>query len=271
MSRAFFTGALDCAATYWRIWRRDGVAMGFTAHDRDLVFGGLRHRAAPGMVGSALRLSLAIEDDEAAVDGALSHEVITEDDLAAGRYDGARMEMGLVDWETLDNLVLYRGRIDRVTRDSGVFSVDLASIKADLEQDPIPVTGPTCRARFCGPGCNLGPASFESRARIGDMDLRANTVTLDREAGAERLYGTLRFVEGPQAGEAFAILAVSGATVTLDRQLVAGAARGSAVILRQGCDKTIATCSARFANAVNFRGEPFVPGADILARTPVRR
>jgi uncharacterized phage protein (TIGR02218 family) len=34
----------------------------------------------------------------------------------------------------------------------------------------------------------------------------------------------------------------------------------------EGCDKTIATCAARFANAVNFRGEPYLPGIDLLTR-----
>jgi|GEM_PF-6257398 len=34
---------------------------------------------------------------------------------------------------------------------------------------------------------------------------------------------------------------------------------------------TLQTCAQRFANAVNFRGEPFVPGNDLVARYPVRR
>ena len=45
-----------------------------------------------------------------------------------------------------------------------------------------------------------------------------------------------------------------------------GQVRGVRVQLREGCDHTIATCSARFGNAVNFRGEPFLPGNDLLAR-----
>ncbi|MFN7158060.1 MAG: phage BR0599 family protein, partial [Erythrobacter cryptus] len=41
---------------------------------------------------------------------------------------------------------------------------------------------------------------------------------------------------------------------------------GTRIELREGCDHTIATCAARFANAINFRGEPFLPGNDLLAR-----
>ncbi|HKR91916.1 phage BR0599 family protein, partial [Novosphingobium sp.] len=34
------------------------------------------------------------------------------------------------------------------------------------------------------------------------------------------------------------------------------------------CDHTLNTCAARFSNAANFRGEPFLPGNDLLVRYP---
>ena len=36
----------------------------------------------------------------------------------------------------------------------------------------------------------------------------------------------------------------------------------------QGCDKMLATCSGRFGNVANFRGEPHLPGMDLLTRYP---
>jgi hypothetical protein len=33
-------------------------------------------------------------------------------------------------------------------------------------------------------------------------------------------------------------------------------------VLFPGCDKTRATCVAKFSNILNFRGEPDVPGQD---------
>ena len=35
-----------------------------------------------------------------------------------------------------------------------------------------------------------------------------------------------------------------------------------------GCDKRLATCAERFANVLNFRGEPYVPGQDALMTYP---
>lgn len=43
---------------------------------------------------------------------------------------------------------------------------------------------------------------------------------------------------------------------------------GDELRLYPGCDKTLATCRDKFDNVINFRGEPFVPGSDFLARYP---
>ena len=44
--RVFFDRELDNVATFWRIYRRDGILLAFTSHDRNLAFNGIIHRAA---------------------------------------------------------------------------------------------------------------------------------------------------------------------------------------------------------------------------------
>ncbi|HEY6917055.1 MAG TPA: phage BR0599 family protein, partial [Allosphingosinicella sp.] len=43
---------------------------------------------------------------------------------------------------------------------------------------------------------------------------------------------------------------------------------GDLVEIAEGCDRSFATCRTRFGNAVNFRGEPHLPGMDLLTRYP---
>ena len=45
-------------------------------------------------------------------------------------------------------------------------------------------------------------------------------------------------------------------------------APGDLVEIVQGCDKMLATCGGRFGNVLNFRGEPHLPGIDLLTRYP---
>lgn len=264
--RVFFDRELDSVATFWRVFRRDGVTLGFTTHDRDLMFSGIRHRSAPGMVPAAIRMTSEISDDSAEVEGALSHGSISEEDLAAGLFDEAGVAIGAVDWETLEHEVFYSGRIGPIEDDGRGFSAQLRSAKHILDHDLVPRTSPTCRAIFCGPGCGLSAARFTSSHKMVSIDEAGNRIELDGAAGPDAIDGQLRLLGGPQTGIVFGVLDADGAWLTLDRPLAAGTAPGVALELRQGCDHTLATCSARFDNAPNFRGEPYLPGNDLLAR-----
>jgi hypothetical protein len=65
----WYTQPLTTLAFLWRVERADGIAIGFTSHDRDLTRDGFVYRAAPGMVPSAIRLSDGFEADDVDLDG----------------------------------------------------------------------------------------------------------------------------------------------------------------------------------------------------------
>lgn len=264
--RVFFDRELDTVATFWRIYRRDGVALAFTSHDRDLVFGGIRHMAAPGMIPAAIRLTAELANDSAEVQGALNHDSIRESELAAGLFDEAAIEIGAVDWASLDAHTLYTGTIGRIEDDQSQFIAELRSNKSLLEQDLVPRTSPTCRAEFCGRGCGLSAVRFTVTQPLTQIDLDGNRVRFAALDSAAYVDGRLRFTDGPQTGLAFGIIDADGPWVVLDRPLVGGTPLGTHTELRQGCDHTLATCTGRFDNGTNFRGEPFLPGNDLLAR-----
>ena len=269
MTRVWFAEPLEAAATFWRVLRRDGVALGFTTHDRDLWIDNILHRATPGMVPSAIRRSADFEPDSAEVQGALSHDSISAADLAIGRFDSARVLIGLVDWETLESQLLYRGAIGAVAEEAGGFTATLQSRKAELQLDPVPRTSPSCRAAFCGPGCMLSAARFSHDAILTGFDPAENAVSLDCAAlPASLIGGALRWLDGPQAGTTTGIIALSNAALVVDIPLDTPPPIGSRALVREGCDRTLQTCATRFGNALNFQGEPFLPGNDLVTRYP---
>lgn len=268
MSRVFLSTELEGVATFWRIHRTDGVALGFTSHDRDLRFAGVLHRAAPGMLPSAIRLTAGVDGDSAEIEGALAHDSIAADDLAAGRFDGARVLVGAVDWETGANAVLYAGTIGAITREDGAFGAELVPAKAALALDPVPRTSPMCRAVFCGAECGLSAARFSRVAVLERSDPDAWAFVFAGTDPSPFDNGSLRWIDGPHAGLAGDIVAVTGDAVVIDAALDPLPPPGTRAIVKEGCDRTLATCAGRFANAINFRGEPFLPGNDLLARHP---
>ena len=270
MSAAADGDQLATRAFFWRIERRDGVTLGFTSHDRDLALDGLVLRAAPGIRPAALRQTVELSGDDAQIEGALTHDAISAVDLAAGRFDGASASMGRIDWQSGEAHTLFGGTLGETEEVADGFSAQLRSPKAALEFDPVPRTSPGCRARFCGPGCNLSPARFTHEAALADTDPAANGVRFDGLAPARFVFGEVRWLEGPSTGLRHAIIAQDGDMLILDGPLPDGVAPGTRAQLREGCDRTIATCSSRFGNATNFRGEPFLPGNDLVARYPSR-
>lgn len=272
MSRIWFAQELETVATYWRILRRDGVTLGFTTHDRDLWFDDILHRAAPGMMPAAIRRTAGLDADSAEISGAISHEAISEADLQAGRFDGTSVVVGVVDWQApcsigLEHQPLYRGTIGTVSQEMAGFVAALESGKAALARDPIPRTSPTCRASFCGPECGLSAARYSHEAMLLAHDTERHLIRLNIALDPDLLLGgSLRWVDGPYAGLGMTITGRSGDLLMLDRPLDRALESGLRVTLREGCDHTLATCRQRFGNAVNFRGEPFLPGNDLVVR-----
>ena len=267
MSRVWFSQTLETVATYWEVARCDGVTLGFVTHDADLWFNGILHSASPGMTPSAIKRSSDFGDDSADVEGAISAASISDWDLTAGRYDGAQVIVGLVDWETLETQPVYSGTIGEVSQQDIGFSAALQSSKTDLLIDPVPNTSPNCRADFCAGACGLSAALFTHEAVLAGQDMTNNAVTVTcAVTPASLVGGILRWIDGPYSGIAMGILGTIGGEIVLDSPVDVALPVGTRAIVSEGCDHTLGTCSSRFANSVNFQGEPYLPGNDLIMR-----
>jgi phage terminase large subunit-like protein len=80
--------------------------------------------------------------------------------------------------------------------------------------------------------------------------------------------GVLSFASGANIGRAMEIknhAHRAGLTeIELWQSMGEPVAVGDAISVVAGCDKRLETCTARFANAVNYRGFPHMPGNDFL-------
>jgi uncharacterized phage protein (TIGR02218 family) len=81
-------------------------------------------------------------------------------------------------------------------------------------------------------------------------------------------FGRLRWLGGANSGLESGISSSEGNVLTLRDPPPRPSTLGDLVEISEGCDKRFPTCSGRFANAENFRGEPHLPGMDLLTRYP---
>lgn len=260
---------LSTIAMLWTLSRRDGVSIGLTDHDRDLRIEGRLYRAAPGMTPSAIERGDGLDVSATEARGALTADAVTERDLLSGRWDGARITIAAADWATGEQrAVLSEGTIGAVEIDEQGFSAELRGPAAELDRPVNEETSAECRAMLGDARCRVPMAGRRRFARVVAID--GAVVTLDKAEPTDDAYGggMLRWMGGPTCGLISAIAGSAGAQVQLRAAPAAVITAGALVELREGCDKTLATCVARFGNAANFRGEPFLPGIDLLTRYP---
>ena len=85
--------------------------------------------------------------------------------------------------------------------------------------------------------------------------------------------GKLAFTSGANDGLAVEVkthrVASDGVHIELWQQMPEPIEAGDSFTVTAGCDKRFATCRDRFANAVNFRGFPHIPGNDFVISYPV--
>ena len=263
----WYQSPITTLAFAWRISRRDGVTLGFTSHDRDLIIDGLTYRAAPGMVPSAIERQDSLDPASVELAGALTSGAISAADLESGRWDGASLRLSAVNWKApeVEPVFLVRGELGTVDSGDGRFTAELRGPTALLEAPVVEATSPACRASLGDKRCRVDMAARRRMVTVTAVTGAQITVSVAAADGAYS-FGQLRWLDGPNAGLSERIAASIGAVLTLREPPVYAANIGARVEVIEGCDRRFATCTTRFANAANFRGEPHLPGNDLLVR-----
>lgn len=257
----------------------DGVpmlgALGFTDHDAVLTFDGTSFEPMSGFAASEVRAGSDLSVDAQDAEGVLTSDRITETDILDGRWDGAQVELWRVNWADPSQRVLMRlGAVGQIRRGRMAFVAEVRSLAHVLNQTVGRAYQASCDAALGDGRCgvNLEAPAFKGigavLALINDRAFLASG--LGAFATGWFASGTVEWTSGGSAGRQAEVMmhevAGTGVTITLLEAPVRAVAIGDAFIIRAGCDKRLETCRDRFANAVNFRGFPNIPGQDAVLR-----
>ncbi len=140
----------------WRLTRADGAIVGVTDHDRALQVDGVAYEPRGALEAREFTSSADLKPGQASAAGALSSDAISEADLAAGLWDGARVDVFRVDW-TATHLTaqIWSGRFSEIVRGETGFQAELVSLKADLERPVGRVYSRRCDAVLGDARCGL--------------------------------------------------------------------------------------------------------------------
>lgn len=262
----------------WTLRRRDGLVLGFTDHDRDLVVEGVTCRADTGLTARALQQTTGLSVDNTEAFGALSAAAIREEDLLSGRYDGAEVRAYLVNWVAPeDAMEQFRGTLGEISRVGGSFKAELRGLTELLNRPHGMAYTPGCSAVLGDGRCRFDLAqpgfSVERAVELVEegREFRFSTFATFDDFWFEG--GRFEVLTGAAAGLVGLVkidrVDGAGRKVELWQSLMAPVAEGDIVKLFAGCNKTATICRSKFNNFLNFRGFPHIPGEDWLASYPV--
>ncbi len=259
----------------WRIVRADGVTLGFTDHDRTLTFDGTEFEPESGLTASEVRSGSDLSVDAQDAQGVLSSDRITETDILDGRWDNAAVEVWRVNWADVgQRLLMRRGAIGQIRRGRLAFVAEVRSLAHVLGQTVGRTFQATCDAALGDARCgvNLEAPALKVIGTIIDLlrDRAFTALGLGGFISGWFTFGTLDWTSGANAGRRAEVLShdlVDGiAILTLLEAPVRAISMSDTFTIRAGCDKRITTCGTKFANVVNFRGFPNIPGQDAVLR-----
>lgn len=262
----------------WRITRTDGRIFAFTDHDQPMTFDGTAFVPTDALSARALEQTTGLAVDNSEAMGAISDAGLSEAEILAGRFDGARVVIWRVNWaDPAQRVLQFRGRIGEIERAGGAFRAELRGLTEALNLPQGRLYQKPCRAILGDAECSVDLTLPAYRAEFALRAAPEGTLlygpALDHGAGwFDR--GTLTVMDGPAKGLNRVIKADRPANgsrrIELWDSMPGGVTAGTRLALQAGCDKTVGTCRRKFDNVVNFRGFPFLPGEDWLTAYPRR-
>ena len=203
--QAKLDGGATTLCRCWLIARTDGVTQGFTDHDEDVPLDAVTCRAGTGLSGSEATQGFDLTVTGSELSGALNDDSLNEDDLAAGLYDAAAVELWLVDWsEPSLRVQLAAGSLGEVKREGTAFTAEVRGITQRLAEESGRLFTAGCSADFGDTRCkvDLNNAAYRGTGSVTALTGTSSFTASGLGGFADGWFtaGKLTFTSGANAG-----------------------------------------------------------------------
>jgi uncharacterized phage protein (TIGR02218 family) len=253
----------------------DGQIFGFTDHDEDITYSSQLYLSTT----SFEPFNQADHSDAAASDTEMTgafDQIITRADVLAELWNNSTFQLLRINWDYPADgaIILMTGSFGEFEPQEFGFKVALHSLEFPLTFVGGEICGPTCRVDFGSPKCAPGGVlddgtTIASLVQIGTVTgtdgfstIAASGLT---DTGKPFDGGLISWATGLNTNLCVEVLHIDFGSVTISLRpwtQIAAIALGDTFSLFPACDKRFETCVQSWNNAVNFQGEPHVPGPD---------
>lgn len=269
----------------WTITQKDGTVYRYTGGDVPITVNGTTWVLGPHLQRSAISQRMGVSIDTLKVtvtarDNQTINGVPFLRAVASGALFGAQIALTrvFVDMGGVSRgmVGVFKGNVGDVPTATRLQAQMTVRSFLDVLNVMIPgdIFQAGCRNRLFDARCKLNQATYTVTGVLSsDMDTTRRVITSTSAAVIAKptnwaTLGTLTITSGPNAGFSRPVrlhtLGSGTATITATYPFPFQSLTGQTFSLTAGCDKTLNTCTVKFANKPNFRGEPFIPPPETI-------
>jgi uncharacterized phage protein (TIGR02218 family) len=251
-------------AFLWLVTRLDGMVFAFTSASRDILYEGILYLAAPGFTPSAIASSADLAVTNLEIVGPVSVATISDDDVIAGLWDHATIEVSEVNYMDLSmgRMIISTGTLGQISAGQLAFTAEQRGPEQPLQQPVGRVYSPTCDAVLGDARCGINLPALQIAGTVTAVaSNRAFTASALLQVSDYFGAGVVTWVTGLNAGLRMEVQTFAAGVFGLALNMPYAIAIGDTFTVVPGCRKRrTEDCLGKFNNVINFRGFPDLPG-----------
>ncbi len=268
-------------APLFKIERKDGTVLTFTGHDREIYY--LGHTYIP--IGIAVATSRAkrsdLQEQTNEFSGIFDDASITEEDIAAGKYNDATVTEYVVDWRYPFSgpYTVNVSFLRNISKTSQQWEAEAIGVTGKIGGQFGEVYSRVCPHTLGDAECGVSIPEFTLTGVVTAVSSRTEItiVTASMLADDYFKFGQVTWFTGNNKGTSqgvesnTAIPLSAGITLILRTATLKDIEVGNLFTIEAGCDGLAATCNTKFSNLVNNGSFPYIPGNSRYIENPVDR
>lgn len=268
-----------------KITRTDGQVFAFTSHDKDVdganfSESGVAYDAEKGLEITGIKHTAGLAVGNLQLTTLHDGSLFTTSDILGGLWRNASFILFKYNWQTPSDgrIVDLVGNLGEVVLSETHVKVELRDLRQYLQH---PVGSPSqknCRYRLGDSRCRVdlgSPNNWTETGTVTSVTSRQVFTASGLSAGGSPSVtdwygnGELTWVSGANAGIPFRVKNSASSLITLAWPVYADIQAGDTFTIIAGCDLTLDGtngCKNKFANVLNFGGEPHRPSVDDITK-----
>jgi len=266
---AHFAAPVTTVATCILFTRTDLNVYAFTSLDTPLTISGVQYVPSIDAPSTAYA-RLGLSTDNLDVSGVIDSVQVTDDDLIAGRWHFAEVELFEVNYADLSQGVhpIGSGNLGRVRVLGSIYYAEVLGLTHLLKQRIGRIAMPNCDWNLGDEHCGIDLDTFPDGEGTGAIT-QVDSIWQFRDSSLSLPTGwidggLITWTGGPNAGLSMEVKTYDAATkaVVLRQAMPFQWALTHPYVWQAGCDKTRQTCRIKYNNRRRYGGLAELPGTD---------